>query len=197
MKTLAAALLLALSLAPSAFTQDEAPAKAKPKTKARRAPKVMQGEPAESSDATRRIFALPDKTIADLAEAVRVTKGCVADGDYLIQDLAATTARVKAKNGGIVPSGQAPLIVLKQARLSQQRAACTARTKALMPLFDNATLTLSRTEPQSHPGIKTRRERIAALREQANEIYRKMGGKAGSSKPSSPVDDAADSDASQ
>ena len=172
MKTLVAALLLCLALSPVSAQTD------KPPKPAARPKRVLKALSADSPEVARRIFTVVDKTIHDLAESVHLARACVADGAYLKKDLAATIARLTPKGGEVIPSNQAALVVLKESRLSRQNAACAARSKNLVPLFDEANLTLSRTEPQSHPGIKTRKAEIAALRVQSNQIYLLLGGKA-------------------
>ncbi|MDE2512364.1 MAG: hypothetical protein KGL74_14660 [Elusimicrobia bacterium] len=171
MKALAAALLLLLATAPAVRAQA-------PRTKSARSKRAPKALTSDSPEMSRRIFAAVDASIAQLAAAVRAARDCVSDGEYLRKDLAATEARLKAAGGGAIPSNQAALVVIKQGRLSRERNFCAARSKELLPLFDAAAMTLARTEPQSHPGIKLRKEKIAALRAQANEIYVLLGGKA-------------------
>lgn len=141
-------------------------------------PRAKAPVPASNADLGKRIFVSVDKSIADLGESVHRIQECVDAGAYLSADYAATQRRLKPKNGGSIPTNQAPLLVLKQSRMSLQKIGCVAQMKNLSMSFDNVIQSLSQVEPRSHPGIKPRREKVLAMREQYNSFAKRLGQKA-------------------
>ena len=138
-------------------------------------PTAPMTSPSPAGAAASSPFRIIDPAIKELAvETNDFTGGCLSALDYMRADLAATERRLKARNGGKIPSNQAGLVALKIKRVGRQQQNCVDMTKQIGAHFDIAMRSLAGVEPSNHPGIPARRQKIAALREKFNAALKKM-----------------------
>lgn len=120
-------------------------------------------------------FSLIDPAIKELAtESGPRFQDCIAALDYLRADLASTQRRLKARNHGKIPSDQAGLVALKIKRVGRQQKACIDQTKEIDEHFTMAMRSLAGVEPNNHPGIPARRDKIGHLRSAFTASVRKL-----------------------
>lgn len=170
MKALAAAGLV-LFFSPASPAQEQKAARPRP-----RAP-VSTGL---TQEMLQRMFAPIDKTIRELEVSVRRIQDCADGSAYLAKDFAATKRRLQPKSGASIPSNQAPLLLIKQSRMSSHQIACVATMKSLGQDFDAAIAALALAEPRGHPGIAARKQKVSAMRQRYNRLTSALGGKAAS-----------------
>lgn len=172
MRTLATTLAFAAAFAVSAAAQ---PQDAPPMPAAPPAPPPPAGAPATGSAQATGTFRTVDQAIKELsAESGERFWDCIKSLEYLRGDLAATSRRVKARNGGKIPSDQAGLIAIKVKRVGRQQQNCIEQTKLTNEHFTIAMRSLAGIEPNNHPGIPGRRAKIAAMREKFNDALKKL-----------------------
>lgn len=171
MRTLSTTFAFAVAFAAAAAAQpqsNDAPVNPPPMPAAPAAP----SSPAGAGSGPFRVI---DPAIKELAaETNDFSGGCLSALDYMRADLAATQRRLKARNGGKIPSNQAGLVALKIKRVGRQQQNCIDMTKQIGGHFDIAMRSLAGVEPSSHPGIPARRLKIVALREKFNAALKKM-----------------------
>jgi hypothetical protein len=140
-------------------------------------------------------FRTVDAGIKELsAEAGDRFSACIAALDFLRGDLAATKRRLKARNGGKIPSSQSGLVAVKIKRVGRQQQSCIDQTKQTNDHFTLVMRSLASVEPNNHPGIPARREKIAALREKFTATLKKLKveGKSAQSADSNDAGDGGD-----